>query len=68
MDDLNSEQSYDREKAYNQSKLANIMFTRALAKRLENTGVTVNAVHPGVVITHIGRHYWILNSLLRCDS
>lgn len=38
-------------KAYNQSKLANILFTAALARRLDGTGVTANAVHPGSVRT-----------------
>jgi retinol dehydrogenase 14 len=40
-------------KAYGRSKLANVLFTRALAKRLEGKGVTVNAVHPGAVATGI---------------
>lgn len=39
--DLNSEKSYDEAKAYEQSKLANVLFTRELAKRLDGTGVTV---------------------------
>lgn len=43
--------------AYNQSKLANVLFTNALARRLAGTGVTVNAVHPGVVATELARHY-----------
>ena len=42
-------------KAYNQSKLANVMFTYELARRLEGTGVTANAVHPGVVGTKLLR-------------
>ncbi|XP_030388358.1 retinol dehydrogenase 12-like isoform X2 [Scaptodrosophila lebanonensis] len=54
--DLNSEKSYNEGGAYNQSKLANILFTRELAKRLEGTSVTVNALHPGVVDTEIFRH------------
>jgi len=44
-------------KAYNQSKLANILFTKALAKRLEGTQVTANALHPGVIATDITRDY-----------
>jgi len=40
-------------KAYRRSKLGNVLFTRALAKRLEGQGVTVNAVHPGAVATGI---------------
>lgn len=60
-DDLNSEKHYDPGAAYSQSKLANVLFTRELAKRLEGTGVTVNALHPGVVDTELGRHMKILN-------
>ena len=55
-DDLNSEKSYGSWSAYGQSKLANILFTRSLAKRLENTNVIVNAVHPGSVRTELQRH------------
>lgn len=54
--DLNSEKSYSKYKAYSQSKLANVLFTQELAKRLKGTGVTVNAVHPGLVKTELGRH------------
>ena len=43
--------------AYNQSKLANVLFTKALARRLAGKGVTVNAVHPGVVATELTRDY-----------
>jgi retinol dehydrogenase 14 len=41
--------------AYNQSKLANVLFTYELARRLDGTGVTVNCVHPGVGHTNFGR-------------
>lgn len=54
--DLNSEQSYNQVTAYCQSKLANVLFTRELAKRLEGTGVTTYALHPGTVDTELPRH------------
>ncbi|XP_038660111.1 retinol dehydrogenase 13-like isoform X1 [Scyliorhinus canicula] len=55
--DLNWEKKkYDTKAAYCQSKLANILFTKELAERLDGSGVTVNAVHPGVVNTELGRH------------
>lgn len=51
-DDINNEKNYDPRKVYAQSKLCNILFTRELAKRLGSTSkVTVNALHPGVVMT-----------------
>jgi retinol dehydrogenase-12 len=53
-DDLQSAKGYSSIKAYGQSKLANILFTRELARRLEGKNVTVNAVHPGVVRTRFG--------------
>ncbi|XP_006626408.2 retinol dehydrogenase 14a [Lepisosteus oculatus] len=55
-DDLSSEQSYNKSFAYSRSKLANLLFTHELAKRLEETGVTVNALTPGIVRTNLGRH------------
>lgn len=62
--DLNSDEKYDEGEAYSQSKLANILFTRELAERLTGSGVTCNAVHPGIVFTDIGRHMSINNSWL----
>jgi NAD(P)-dependent dehydrogenase (short-subunit alcohol dehydrogenase family) len=57
-DDLQfSQRGYSGPTAYNQSKLANVLFTLALARRLEGTGVVVNAVHPGVVATELSRDY-----------
>ncbi|XP_018609723.1 retinol dehydrogenase 12 isoform X2 [Scleropages formosus] len=56
LDDINSEKSYDAKKAYGQSKLANILYTRSLAKRLEGTGVTAYSLHPGVVQSELWRH------------
>lgn len=55
-DDLNSERSYSRVNAYSQSKLANVLFTRELAKRLDGTGVVTNSLHPGAVKTELARH------------
>ncbi|XP_018609725.1 retinol dehydrogenase 12 [Scleropages formosus] len=55
-EDLNSERSYHPVKAYVQSKLANVLFTRELARRLEGTGVSVYAVDPGAVHTEMIRH------------
>lgn len=56
LEDINSEKNYNKRAAYSQSKLANILFTRLLAKRLEGTGVTVYSLHPGVVQTELWRH------------
>ena len=50
-DDLRAEKRFKGFDVYAKSKLANVMFTRELARRLEGTGVAVNAVHPGVVAT-----------------
>uniref|UniRef100_A0A8C7EQ68 NADP-retinol dehydrogenase n=3 Tax=Neovison vison TaxID=452646 RepID=A0A8C7EQ68_NEOVI len=56
-DDLNWEKrKYDTRAAYCQSKLAIILFTKELSRRLQGTGVMVNAVHPGVARTELGRH------------
>src|SRR5918998_1264419 len=53
-DDLQGEKGYKGAKAYSQSKLANVLFTYELARRLEGTGVTANCLHPGVVRTNFG--------------
>src|SRR5437867_7843533 len=53
-DDLQGERRYGGFRAYNQYKLAQILFTQELARRLEGTGVTVNACHPGVIRTNLG--------------
>ncbi|XP_007892577.1 retinol dehydrogenase 13 isoform X2 [Callorhinchus milii] len=61
--DLNWERKkYDTKAAYCQSKLANVLFTRELAKKLQGSGVTTNAVHPGVTNTELGRHTGMHNS------
>jgi NAD(P)-dependent dehydrogenase (short-subunit alcohol dehydrogenase family) len=53
-DDLQGERSYSGAEAYSQSKLANVLFTYELARRLQGSLVTANAVHPGVVRTSFG--------------
>ncbi len=52
-DDLQAEKSYGGWAAYSQSKLALVLFTRLLARKLEGTWVTVNSLHPGTVATNI---------------
>lgn len=54
-DDIEFKGSFPGMKAYRQSKLALILFTRLLAKRLAGTGVTVNCLHPGLVATGLAR-------------
>ncbi len=53
-DDLHAERSYKTFREYGRSKLANILFTRSLARRLADTPVTVNCLHPGAVSTSLG--------------
>ncbi|HUO98180.1 MAG TPA: SDR family oxidoreductase [Rhizomicrobium sp.] len=53
-DDLQSKNSYRGMRAYGTSKLCNILFTRALARRLEGTGATATCLHPGFVDTRFG--------------
>jgi len=52
-DDLGFERGYQIIRAYGRSKLANVLHTRHLARRLEGTGVTANCLHPGAVSTNI---------------
>jgi NAD(P)-dependent dehydrogenase (short-subunit alcohol dehydrogenase family) len=52
--DLEGKKKFSGWAIYGRSKLANILFTRELARRLEGSGVTVNALHPGVVTTGFG--------------
>jgi retinol dehydrogenase 14 len=53
-EDLQGTRDYSAQRAYSQSKLANVMFTNELARRLEGTGVTATSLHPGVVRTNFG--------------
>lgn len=55
-DDLGGERSYGGMSSYGQSKLANILFTYELARRLAGTRVTVNCVHPGAVATNLAKN------------
>ena len=56
MDDLQLEKHYRFMRAYGQSKLALVLFTYELARRLQGTGVTANCLHPGFVATNIGQN------------
>lgn len=59
-DDLQGERRYSGWTAYQQSKLANVLFTYRLADRLESIGVTANCLHPGFVATRFGRDNGIM--------
>lgn len=54
-EDFQFEQGYYIAQAYARTKLYNVMFTRELARRLEGSGVTVNALHPGMIRSEIGK-------------
>jgi NAD(P)-dependent dehydrogenase (short-subunit alcohol dehydrogenase family) len=56
-DDLQSQRRYEPIRVYSMTKLANLLFTHELAMRLEGSGVTVNAVHPGVIATSLLANY-----------
>ncbi len=69
-DDLQGEQKYSGQRAYNASKLANVMFTYELARRLQDSGVTATVLHPGVVSTAFGAEdqaafFTLLSPLIR---
>ena len=61
-DDLQAERAYDPKEVYSRSKLANILFTYELARRLGGTGVTANCLNPGVVATRMLDDYMGLPS------
>lgn len=66
--DIEARQKYAPFGAYGQSKLANILFTRELARRLDGSGITVNCVHPGFVATrfaHANAFYNFAMALMR---
>ncbi len=64
IDDLQGAKGYSGWRAYQRSKLANIYFTYELARRLEGTGVTVNALHPGFVASRFGNNNGGLSRML----
>ena len=56
---------YNGQAAYNQSKLANVLFAMELAERLQGTGVTSNVLHPGAVATEILRDVpWLMRKII----
>ncbi|XP_059148048.1 retinol dehydrogenase 14-like [Physella acuta] len=55
-EDVHSELHYSKTQAYADSKLANLLFARELSQRLQGTGVDVLSLHPGMVVTNLGRH------------
>ena len=63
-DDLDAERSWSMMRAYSTSKLANILFTRGLAMRLDPGEVTANCLHPGVIGTRLGRSAGLLSRLV----
>ncbi|GAA0164385.1 dehydrogenase [Lithospermum erythrorhizon] len=69
-DKLNDKTSYSDKKAYGQSKLANILHANELSRRLQAEGVniTVNSVHPGLIMTNLFKHSGNLMGLLKLFS
>ena len=68
-DNLSGEHGYRPWKAYGQSKLANLLFAKELAKKLEGTGKTANSVHPGVIHTNLARNMNpIVNAILAAGA
>ena len=64
LDDLENARRYRAMRVYGQSKLANILFTYELARRLHGSGVTVNCLHPGAVATRLGHNNGAVARLL----
>ena len=64
-EDLQGERSYSGARAYNQSKLANVLFTYELAGRLAGTKVTANVLHPGFVASGFGLNNGLLLALYK---
>lgn len=66
-DEINDESRYNDKKAYGQSKLANILHANELSRRLQEEGanVTVNSVHPGLIMTKLMRHSVLLMKVVK---
>lgn len=64
-DDLHGERKYNVVRVYENSKLANVLFSRELGKRLKNTGVNTYSLHPGVIRTQIMRNSPFLNAFAK---
>lgn len=65
-DGLQGKRNYNGLAAYNNSKLANLLFTYALARRLSGTGIAVNALHPGAVRTNlIASNGWLFKWIVQ---
>ncbi len=62
-ENMNGEKYYSKWDAYGQSKMANILFTRELAQRLEGSGVTANSLHPGAIKTELSRNFGTIESI-----
>lgn len=67
LDDLQSESSYSGTKVYGNAKLAEVLFTEELARRVSDRNITANSLHPGVVATEFGKRdgAWWLRGLVR---
>ncbi|PKI62098.1 hypothetical protein CRG98_017471 [Punica granatum] len=66
-DKINDQLSYSDKKAYGQSKLANILHANELSRRLQEEGanITVNSVHPGLIMTNLMKHSIVLMKILK---
>nr|GME10301.1 short-chain dehydrogenase TIC 32, chloroplastic-like [Ipomoea batatas]GME17522.1 short-chain dehydrogenase TIC 32, chloroplastic-like [Ipomoea batatas] len=66
-DKINDESSYHAKMAYGQSKLANILHAKELSRRLqeEGTNITVNSVHPGLIMTNLMRHSVLFTRIMK---
>lgn len=64
-EDLNLDKKFEEFRAYGRSKFANILFTYELSRRLEETGITVNCLHPGMVRTNLSRHSKMVQNAIK---